>query len=151
MHASRIAECIAEMGVCLQAVGTQHKSQITSMDDLIEHIKSIHDRQCNHVSMSYLEYMQHHYTYGGKIGLQDMTDDFPQLELIPWNRTLINLFYARPFAADATKTKKKQLVNDFSHLVQGLMALDDAEWRPVAMLAMRKADDCQKGNHQVHS
>lgn len=121
------------------------------MDDLIEHIKSIHDRQCKHLNTPYLEYMKKYYTYGGTTGLQDMKDDFPQVELTPWTNTLINLFYARPFAADATKSKKKQLVNDFSHLIQGLMALDDAEWRPVAMLAMRKADECQNQGHQVHS
>ena len=124
------------------------------MDDLIEHIKSISDRNCEHLSKPYLEYMEHHYMYAGCTGLHTMNDEYPKKELIPWCQTLINLFYARPFRAEVTKVQiqqknPKRLVNDFGHVVQCLMALDDAEWRPVALVAMRKADKCREDNHKV--
>lgn len=119
------------------------------MDDLIEHIKSLHDSDCEHLRTPYLEYMQQHYTYKGLKGLQSMTDQYPEEELLPWCQTLINLFYARPYSTEVTKLQDKKLVNNFSHVVQGLMALDDAEWRPVALAAMRKSDACRSGNHKV--
>lgn len=79
-----------------------------------------------------------------------MKDDYPEEELVPWCQTLINLFYARPYSIEVTKLQDKKLVNNFSHVVQGLMALDDAEWRPVALLAMRISDKCRSGNHKVN-
>lgn len=79
-----------------------------------------------------------------------MKDDYPKEELEPWCQMLINLFYARPYSTDVTKLQDKKLVNNFSHVVQGLMALDDAEWRPVALLAMRMSDKGRKGDHKVN-
>ena len=135
---------------CLQAANNGHKkSQITSLDDLIEHIKSINDSECKRPNMSYLEYMEKHYTFDGHTGLHNMEDSYYNKELKPWCQALINLFYGRPFTSEVTKLCKKDEVNDFSHVVQCLMALDDAEWRPVALVAMRKAQQAREGTHKV--
>ena len=119
------------------------------MDDLIEHIKTLHDIDCKYLDVPYLEYMEERYTYKDRVGLHSMDDHYAAEELIPWCQTLINLFYGRPYSAEASKLQDKKYVNDFSHVVQGLMALDDAEWRPVALAAMRKSDRCRASSHKV--
>ena len=40
-------------------------------------------------------------------------------------------------------------MNDFKHIIQGLLALDDADWRPVALVAMVKAEESRKKGVKV--
>ncbi len=121
------------------------------MDDLLAHLKSINDPDCKHLSMSYMDYMAHHYTYGTgerkAIGLHRLPNEFATEVLESYCGALIHLFNGRPFAKADLGTLSSAAVNDFKHIVQGL--LDDVDWRPVALIVMVKADKCRKKGVKV--
>ena len=125
--------------------------QATSMDDLLAHLKAIHDTGCAFPKMSYMDYMAQQYTYGQqqKKGLHNVPNEFATEVLERYCSALINLFNGRPFAKTDLDRLKPAAVNDFKHIIQGLLALDDADWRPVALVAMVKADKSRKKGVKV--
>ena len=122
------------------------------MDDLLAHLKAIHDTDCNHLKVSYMDYMAQQYTYGTgqqKAGLQDLPQEFATEVLEKYCSALINLFNGRPFAKADLDALSSAAVNDFKHIIQCLLALDDADWRPVALVAMVKAEESRKKGVKV--
>ena len=125
----------------------------TSMDDLLAHLKAIHDFSCSHLQVSYIDYMTYHYTYGKgqdkAKGLDCFDDTFATEVLEKYCNALINLLRGRPFGKTDMEGMKSADSNDFQQIIQCLLALDDADWRPVALIAMVKANDARKKNVQV--
>lgn len=116
------------------------------MDDLLAHLKAINDPACMHLDKSYMDYMSKEYTYGSAKGLHNMPDAFATDVLGSYCQALINLFHGRPFAKAHTSELRPAAANDFKHVVRGLLALDDADWRPVALVAMVEAE---KSRHKT--
>ncbi len=116
------------------------------MDDLLAHLKAINDPACAHLQMSYMDYMAEQYTYGSAKGLHNMPDAFATDVLGSYCQALINLFHGRPFAKAHTLELSRAAANDFKHVVRGLLALDDADWRPVALVVMVEAE---KSRHKT--
>ncbi len=125
----------------------------TSMDDLLAHLKAIHDSSCSQLKTSYLDYMTHHYTYGKgqhkAKGLDCFDNTFATEVLEKYCNALINLLKGRPFGRTDMDGMKSADTNDFQQIMQCLLALDDPDWRPVALIAMVKANDARKKNVQV--
>lgn len=125
----------------------------TSMDDLLTHLKAIHDSSCSQLKTSYLDYMTHHYTYGKgqhkAKGLDCFDNTFAAEVLEKYCNALINLLKGRPFGRSDMDGTKSVDASDFQQIIQCLLALDDADWRPVALIAMVKANDARKKNVQV--
>ena len=123
--------------------------QASSMDDLLAHLKAINDPACAHPQMSYMDYMAEQYTYGTAKGLHNMPDEFANEVLGSYCEALINLFHGRPFTKADTKDLKPAAANDFKHIIRGLLALDDADWRPVALVVMVKAEESRRMTVEV--
>lgn len=125
----------------------------TSMDDLLAHLKAIHDSSCSHLKMSYLDYMTHHYTYSKgqqkAKGLDCFDDTFAAEVLEKYCNALINLLKGRPFGRTDMDGTKSADASDFQQIIRCLLALDDVDWRPVALIAMVKANDARRKNVQV--
>ena len=126
--------------------------QTTSMDDLLAHLKAINDPTCKFLHVSYMDYMAEQYTYGSNTkdkGLHHMPKEFATDVLERYCKALIDLFNGRPFAETHLQLESSVFVNDFKHIIQGLLALDDADWRPVALVAMVKAEKSRRKGVKV--
>ena len=129
----------------------QTKFKATLMDELLEHLKAIADPKCKDSTMSYLQFMQEKYQwqperlqlFGDKapVGIQHFDKSFAHDVLNPFKNALINLLHRRPFDAAIAQRQKQDALAKFRSLVQCLHILDDSEWRPVALVAMRKAQE----------
>lgn len=80
------------------------------------HLKAINDPGCEHVKVTYMDYMAQHYTHrtANRLhqGLHDMPDDFANDVLKKYCAAMINLFHGRPFARDYLATAAAA-ANDF--------------------------------------
>lgn len=116
----------------------------TLMDELMENLKAIADPTCSFLGMSYLQFMEDEYEWGPpgqpKLkGIHCFDSKFGDQELFPVKNSMVNLFNLRPFDTASSAVQKKVEIATFKSVARCLFVLDDPEWRPVALLAMRKA------------
>lgn len=137
--------CIDWGNTYLQVV-TMRQTTFTAtlMDELMENLKAIADPGCSFLGMSYLQFMEDEYEWGppgqAKLrGIHRLDTKFGDQELHPLKNCMVNLFNLRPFDAASSSVQKKVETATFKNVARCLFILDDPEWRPVALLAMRKA------------
>ena len=109
------------------------------MDDLLDHLKAIHDPECAHSKMGYLQYMEEVYSYKGKVGVHVFEKSFGTDILTKYTSALVSLFDGRPFDVPKPSAAEKADLSDFKLVITALFSLGDSEWRPLVLLIFVEA------------
>ena len=116
---------------------------VNLLDDLLGYLKSLQDSDCKYMGTSYLDYMEKTYEFqqlpGSQVqtGIHNFDKSFIAEVLKPYTTALIDMLSGIPYAVSA-KSKSSSTREDFKAVLFGMLTLDQPEWRPVALLAMRK-------------